>query len=291
MSEEEEEEEEEVAGSFVRLNCFGLECDVKQVIPFGKHGGEVELRTREEAMQLAFSRMRKHVRIAFMAEHTPGSQKNAMSPEDQQFWKEQLAGQNNFGSKTLFHEWELKYMVPKCRHHPLHHRSQAPWMYLVHICSSDKSESTSGGEEGDREVEEVEVNYYPRLTSHWPLTHRQELLEETAEASSKKRKSLQWSLANAAVRGYKRFCKIEGKVPESKELRPGWVQQARRITKAYIDVARLECKGRQTDHKQAPVSDATEHSLRCILNSANMHTDIGIGLQDIQYPPRAADWP
>jgi len=285
------QEEEEAAGSFVRLNCYASKCNVIQVIPFGKHGkhgGEVgkvdpmkfKFRTREEAIQLAFTRMRKHARNAFMAEQQPGGVKNAMPAEAQQFWKEQLAGQNNFGSKALFQEWEMEHMVPKCGHHPWH-RSQVPWRYRVHTCSCDRSNT----EEEEKE-ETVEVNYYPSLTSHWPLVHRQDLVQETAVATSKKRKSLQWLLAHAAVRGYKRFCKIEGKAPVSEsEAKAQWVEKARTITKAYVDLARLESKGRGKEHMPAPVSPGMEHSLCCILNSADMHTTIGIGLQDIDYPP------
>jgi hypothetical protein len=148
-------------------------------------------------------------------------------------------------------------------------------------------EGKRDGSGDESEEEEEEVNYYPSPTSHWPLVHRQELLGETAEASSMKRKSVQWLLAKAAVRGYKRFCKIEGPLCRDPEAaaKQAWVAKARTITKAYIDLARMESKGRQTDHMQAPVSDATRHSLSCILNSGDMHSAIGIGLEDIDYPP------
>ena len=269
------------AASTVTAHCFVKGCKYSSKI---KWGANQDITDEKVAATVMKERLRKHINLWFDWEKTAGHTHNALSDEQQQEWEE-FSSSNNV---SKFEVWDKTTLAENCSHHPRNVPADGSWQYQVRRLKADDpvKQQTEACITNDHPI-----LYQPFLLHHWPPTLKQQRTLDAKAASRKRRRSPLYTLAKAAVRGYKRFCEARPLLPESDSTEnEQWVEEATNVTKAYITVAAFDWKSRggargsqKEESSDVDMITTMTSELRAILAEAQFaHTGVDITLADIE---------
>jgi len=274
------------AVSMVTARCFVPGCKYTSVITWGANEKIVDER---EAAKVMKGRLRKHVNTWFDWEKTSGHIHNALSDEEVQEWSTLLRRKD----VKSFEVWDKTTLARRCRHHPRNVPARGTWHYQLHRLKAD--DPLQQQMEACITMNERPIHYNPFLLHHWPPALRQMRTRDVQAASRKRRKKPHYLLANAAVRGYKRYCKArpppQAPPGSALDLAPGrmqWIRQATFSIKAYIHVATIEweasARSRGSEHKAWTADPGCASELQTILDQAHFkQAGVNVTLTDINY--------
>lgn len=252
--------------NFIQVNCLAIGCSYSAKFAFGSSAD------KKRAKRAIGADMRKHELTQFNLERTPGTADCTLTKHEQNTWDALKVGLDK--SPVEFRKWDANVLQAKCPHHPLHLPSER--FVEVHL----------------RNTVTVTLEGIPsklNLTYHWPQVQRAYLKAEQAEERKRKRKGIEFTLARAAVRGYKRFCTAHTQpsahAPPSEVQ--AWAKRAMQGTRAFINVAAIAAaeKAALTGHKvqHSPIQDAVElraEVLGCI-TKGHFHKAVHISSAEI----------
>jgi len=264
----------------VFVKCFVDSCSYWCQIVYGKN---TEVESVEAALIVLNRRLRKHIAMRFRGEHTRGDPHYALQDGVDDTW-DSLLQDDDGGFEMRTHDlqkWDTEKMAPQCAHHPLNAESALTkgWQVRDHRLKEDEEEETQG-EELCRTIKSP-VDYAPNFDGHWPSVLRKSARCESGDKTRKRRRSIQYGIARAAVKGFEKYKRARTKPRAVQRAKLGvWTREAHRFIKAAADVQRIAHEIRDP-FQQEPTCSTMKTELQAILDSAEGFPELGLSLEDI----------